>query len=190
MRVYHTTAILLTIPDTPMSSSSCMQEQANNHTSRRSQGDNDEKFETSPHRMLTGIAGFDCSQHHSRERRKSIGPPSGLRQREEHRDRWDEATDYKGKANLHSLQPGIDACVFDHPQLIMHHSPMPAVLVRREVIDDPLQEGTGEPFVLVDGHQFRPFLVWFMLNLIPLDGDAPVKDLLGGPCGQVTSQRH
>jgi len=58
------------------------------------------------------------------------------------------------------------------------------------VIDDPLQEGTSEPFVLVDGHQFRPFLVRFMLNLIPLDGDALVKDVLGSPCGQVASQRH
>jgi transposase len=39
-----------------------MQEQTKTHTSRRSRGDDDEKFETSPHRTLMGIAGFDRSQ--------------------------------------------------------------------------------------------------------------------------------
>jgi hypothetical protein len=47
-----------------------MQEQTKTHTSRRSRGDDDEKFETSPHRTLMGIAGFDRSQHHSRESRR------------------------------------------------------------------------------------------------------------------------
>src|SRR5713101_6245188 len=65
--------------------------------------DDDEKFQTSPHRMLTGIEGFDRSQHHGRQSRESIRPPFRLRQREEYRYGWDEATGHKGKANLHPL---------------------------------------------------------------------------------------
>jgi hypothetical protein len=41
--------------------------------------------------------------------------------------------------------------------------------------------GTGEPFVVVDGTQFRPFLLRLMLNLVALSRDALVKDLPGGP---------
>ncbi len=112
--------------------------------------DDDKKFETSPHRPLTGIAGFDRSQDHGRERRESIRPPFRLRQGEEHRYRWDEAADHKGDTNLHPLQPRIDVRVFDHPQLVMHHGLMPSVTVGRKMADDTLQEWTGEPFVLVD----------------------------------------
>src|SRR6266568_6514417 len=173
-----------------MSGSSSMQEQAKTHTSRRSQGNDGEKFETSPYRTLTGIAGFDRSQQHGRESRESIRPPFRLRRREDHRYGWDEAADHKGKANLHPLQPRMDVRVFDHPQLVMPHGQMPAVTVGREMADDTLQEWTSEPFVVVDSHQFRPFLFRFMLNLIALNGDALVKDLLGGPCGQIASQRH
>ena len=56
-----------------------------------------------PHRMLTGIEGFDRSQHHGRQSRESIRPPFRLRQREEYRYGWDEATGHKGKANLNPL---------------------------------------------------------------------------------------
>ncbi len=125
-----------------------MQEQAKAHTSHRSQGDDDEKFETSPHRTLTGMAGFDRSQHHGRESRESIRPPSRLRQREDHRYGWDETADYKGKANLHPLQLRLDVCVFDHPQLVMHHGPMPAVPVGREMVATRCRRGPVNPLLL------------------------------------------
>ena len=66
--------------------------------------------------------------------------------------------------------------VFDHPQLIMHHSPMPAVTVGYEMADDPRHVGTGEPFVVVDGTQFRPFLFRLMLNLVALSTQPQKKD--------------
>jgi hypothetical protein len=60
-----------------------MQEQTDSYTGQGSHSDDHEKFETSPHRTLAGIAGFDRSQHQGREGRESIGPPLDLWQREQ-----------------------------------------------------------------------------------------------------------
>jgi hypothetical protein len=72
-----------------------MQEQTKTHTGHGSQGDDNEKFETSPHRTLTGIAGFDHSQHQGSESRESVRSPFGLRQGEQHRHRWYEAGHFR-----------------------------------------------------------------------------------------------
>jgi hypothetical protein len=95
-----------------------MQKQAESHTGQRPQGDDHEKFEASPHGTLMGIASFDRSQRQGGDRCESICPPSGLRQGEQHRQHWDEATDHEGEPNLHAFQPRVDLRVFDYSQLV------------------------------------------------------------------------
>src|SRR5712692_5304952 len=170
--------------------SSSVQEQAKAHTGHGPSSDDHEEFETSPHRTLAGIAGFNCPEHQGCKRRKSICPPFGLWHGEQHWERWDEATDHKRDPDLHALQPRVDMCVFDHPQLIMYHGAVPAFPVGREMADDTLQEWATKALVLVDGTQFCPFLFRLMLNLIAFRCDALLKYLLRGPCRKIAPKRH
>src|SRR5260221_11183064 len=99
--------------------SSCMQKQAKAHASQSPHTNNHEKFETSPHHSLAGIAGFDRFPYPSGKGCESVSPPSGLREREKHRQRRDEATNYKGETELYTFPPRIDVGVFDSSQLVM-----------------------------------------------------------------------
>jgi hypothetical protein len=125
--------------------SSSAQKQAKGHTGQGPGSDNHKQIKTGPHRILADIASFDRSQYQGSKRCESIRPLSGLRQGEQHWERWDEAPDHKGDPDLHAFQPGIDVGVFDHSQLVMHHGLVPAFLVRGEVIDDMLQKGPLKP---------------------------------------------
>jgi hypothetical protein len=100
----------------------------------------------------------------------------------------DETTQHKSEPDLNPCQPRIDVGIFDHPQLIMHHSLMASFIIRSEVIDNMLQKRAGKSLVLVNAHKFRSFLFWLMLNLIAFCCDAPSKNLFGSPCGKIASK--
>src|SRR5258708_124646 len=88
-----------------------MQEQSDPKSGQSSYGDYHQKFETSTYRPFVGIASFDRPKGKCRESRKSVGPPSHLWQREQHRDRWNQSTNDKGDPNLRTLPPGVNAPV-------------------------------------------------------------------------------
>jgi hypothetical protein len=70
----------------------------------------------------------------------------------------------------------------------MHHGPVPAFPVGRQMPDHPFEQGAAQALVLVDGTQFRPFLFRLMLNFIALGGNALVQNLPGGPCRKIASK--
>ena len=80
--------------------------------------------------------------------------------------------------------------VFDDSQLVMHHGPVPAFPVGRQMPNHPVEQGAAQALVLVDSAQFCPFLFRLMLNFIALGGDALVQNLPGGPCRKIASKGH
>src|SRR5579884_315052 len=169
---------------------SSVQEQAKSHSSQGTQCDDHQEFEASPHRPLLGVASFDGSQHESRQRGESIGPPSGLRQREQHWQRWDEATNDEGDPDLDTFQPRINMGVFDYSQFVMHHCLVPAFSIARQMPHDLIEQRATEAFLTVDGSEFGPFLLRLMFHFVALCGNAALKDLPGCSCRQIASQSH
>ena len=79
------------------------------------------------------------------------------------------------------LLPGIDVRIFDDPQLIMDHGPVPALPVCREMTDNGLEQRSVKAFVAVDGTQLGPLFVWLVLDLEAFRRDTFIEHLLGRP---------